>query len=49
MKECVADVVIVGGGIMGAASAFFLRRRGLSVILLEPGCVSVSRFSARKC
>jgi sarcosine oxidase, subunit beta len=30
-----ADVVIVGGGIMGAATAFFLRRRGRSVILLE--------------
>ena len=32
-----ADVVIVGGGIMGAASAFFLRRRGRSVVLLERG------------
>lgn len=30
-----ADVIVVGGGIMGAATAFFLRRRGLSVILLE--------------
>jgi len=30
-----ADVVIVGGGVMGSATAFFLRRRGLSVILLE--------------
>lgn len=30
-----ADVIIVGGGFMGAASAFFLRQRGLSVILLE--------------
>lgn len=30
-----ADVIIIGGGIMGAASAFFLRRRGRSVILLE--------------
>ncbi|MYM91025.1 FAD-dependent oxidoreductase [Rugamonas sp. FT82W] len=34
-----ADVVIVGGGIMGCASAFFLRQRGLSVILLERGLV----------
>ncbi|MCK6454765.1 MAG: FAD-binding oxidoreductase, partial [Alphaproteobacteria bacterium] len=33
--ERTADVVIVGGGIMGAATAFFLRRRGRSVILLE--------------
>lgn len=30
-----ADAIIVGGGIMGAATAFFLRQRGLSVILLE--------------
>ena len=29
-----ADVVIVGGGLMGVASAFFLRKRGLSVVLL---------------
>src|SRR5207237_7261097 len=34
-----ADVVIVGGGIMGAASAFFLRKRGKSVILLERGLI----------
>ena len=30
-----ADVIIVGGGFMGVATAFFLRRQGLSVILLE--------------
>lgn len=30
-----ADVIVVGAGIMGSASAFFLRRRGLSVLLLE--------------
>lgn len=30
-----ADVIVVGGGIMGAATAFFLRQRGVSVILLE--------------
>ncbi|VVN66291.1 4-methylaminobutanoate oxidase (formaldehyde-forming) [Pseudomonas fluorescens] len=30
-----ADVVIVGGGLMGSAAAFFLRLRGQSVILLE--------------
>jgi len=35
MTQNEADVVIVGGGVRGAASAFFLRRRGLSVILLE--------------
>ncbi|WP_268885331.1 NAD(P)/FAD-dependent oxidoreductase [Belnapia mucosa] len=30
-----ADAIIVGGGIMGAATAFFLRQHGMSVILLE--------------
>lgn len=29
------DVAIIGGGLMGASSAFFLRQRGLSVTLLE--------------
>jgi sarcosine oxidase subunit beta len=30
-----ADVVVVGGGFMGASSAFFLRQRNRSVILVE--------------
>ncbi|WP_134495277.1 NAD(P)/FAD-dependent oxidoreductase [Microvirga pakistanensis] len=30
-----ADVIIVGGGIVGASTAFFLRGRGVKVILLE--------------
>jgi sarcosine oxidase subunit beta len=34
-----SDVVVVGGGIMGAATAFFLRRRGKSVTLIERGLV----------
>jgi sarcosine oxidase, subunit beta len=34
-----ADVVIVGGGFMGAATAFFLRKRGVSVILIERGLI----------
>lgn len=32
-----ADVTIVGGGIVGASAALFLRRFGLSVVLLERG------------
>jgi sarcosine oxidase subunit beta len=39
MSQHSADVVIVGGGIMGAAAAFFLRKRGRSVILLERGLI----------
>lgn len=35
----VADVIVVGGGLMGSATAFFLRQRGMSVILLERGLV----------
>jgi sarcosine oxidase subunit beta len=38
-RQLAADVVIIGGGIVGAASAFFLRKRGLSVVLLERGLV----------
>ncbi|HLF70581.1 MAG TPA: FAD-dependent oxidoreductase, partial [Dehalococcoidia bacterium] len=32
-----ADVVIVGGGIIGCATAFYLAREGASVVLLERG------------
>jgi sarcosine oxidase subunit beta len=39
MSEVAADVIVVGGGLMGAATAFFLRRRGVRVILLERGLV----------
>ena len=38
-KHFTADVVIVGGGLVGAATAFFLRKRGLSVVLMERGLV----------
>jgi sarcosine oxidase, subunit beta len=30
-----ADLVVIGGGIIGAATAFFARRAGLGVVLLE--------------
>ncbi|RKT13636.1 glycine/D-amino acid oxidase-like deaminating enzyme [Paraburkholderia sp. RAU2J] len=39
MKRTDTDIVIVGGGFMGVAAAFFLRQRGRSVILLERGLV----------
>ncbi|WP_028216995.1 NAD(P)/FAD-dependent oxidoreductase [Paraburkholderia oxyphila] len=32
-----ADVIVIGGGIVGTSAAFFLRRRQRSVILLERG------------
>lgn len=34
-RTIVSDVVIVGGGLMGSSTAFFLRRHGRSVTLLE--------------
>ena len=34
-----SDVMVIGGGIMGASAAFFLRQRGRSVTLLERGLV----------
>jgi sarcosine oxidase subunit beta len=39
MTAARSDVLIIGGGIMGCASALFLRRRGLSVTLLETDLV----------
>ncbi|MGA9221785.1 MAG: FAD-dependent oxidoreductase, partial [Pseudomonas graminis] len=30
-----SDVLVIGGGVMGASSTFFLQRRGRSVTLLE--------------
>jgi glycine/D-amino acid oxidase-like deaminating enzyme len=39
MTEPGSDVVIVGGGIVGAACAYFAARAGLSVTLLERGTV----------
>lgn len=43
-----ADVVIVGGGVIGAATAFFAARRGRSVVLLErrPALGSLSTSAA---
>lgn len=34
------DVVVVGGGIVGAATAFYLRERGCSVMLCEKGIIA---------
>jgi sarcosine oxidase, subunit beta len=34
-----ARVVVIGGGLMGSWTAFFLRRRGISVTLIEKGAI----------
>lgn len=34
-KQLGTDVVVIGGGIMGASTALFLRRRGIQVVVLE--------------
>jgi glycine/D-amino acid oxidase-like deaminating enzyme len=40
-----ADVVVIGGGIIGATAAFFLAERGLSVALVEKGHVGGEQSS----
>src|SRR4051794_9760273 len=34
-RDLTADVVVIGGGIMGITAAFLLKRAGLKVVLLE--------------
>jgi glycine/D-amino acid oxidase-like deaminating enzyme len=40
-----ANVVIIGAGIVGAAAAFYIARRGLSVALIEKGNVGCEQSS----
>jgi len=40
-----SDVVIIGGGIVGASAAYFWARRGLSVALVEKGYVGCEQSS----
>ena len=40
-----ADVVVIGGGIIGVMSAWFLSRSGLSVTLLEKGRIAAEQSS----
>ena len=42
----IADVVIVGGGIMGSAVALRLAQRGLSVTVVERGIPGAEASSA---
>src|SRR3990170_4370493 len=40
-----ADVVIVGGGIIGASTALFLARKGVSIVLCEKGHIAGEQSS----
>lgn len=40
-----ADVVVVGGGIIGVSTAFFLARRNVSVVLCEKGEIAAEQSS----
>ena len=40
-----ADVVVIGGGIVGCSAAYYLARRGVSVILCEKGDVGLEQSS----
>jgi len=40
-----ADVVIIGGGIIGAFTGYYLARRGFSVVLLEKGRIGAEQSS----
>ena len=40
-----ADVVVIGGGIVGASAAYFLAKKGVSVALVEKGAVGAEQSS----
>ena len=40
-----ADVVVIGGGIIGVFTAYFLARRGLSVAVVEKGLIAAEQSS----
>lgn len=40
-----ADLVVIGGGVIGVSAALFAARRGLSVVLLEKGRVAAEQSS----
>ena len=40
-----ADVVIVGGGIVGSATAYYLAKGGAKVVLLEKGDIACEQSS----
>jgi glycine/D-amino acid oxidase-like deaminating enzyme len=40
-----ADVVVIGGGIVGTFAAYYLARRGISVALVEKGWIAAEQSS----
>lgn len=40
-----ADVVVIGGGIIGVFTAYYLARRGVSVALVEKGRIGAEQSS----
>ena len=40
-----ADVVVIGGGIIGVFTAYYLARRGISVALVEKGRIGAEQSS----
>lgn len=44
--HCAADVIVVGGGVVGLSAAIAMRQRGFSVILLDSGALTVDAASS---
>ena len=40
-----ADVVVIGGGIIGCSTAYYLRKKGVSVVLCEKGEIAAEQSS----
>ena len=38
-----ADVVVIGGGVIGVMTAWFLREKGLSVVVCEKGRIAAEQ------